>query len=465
VLLGTTKTVGRETSRASYTYSSGSTDEGDTESTTFTPSSRVPRRKAHRPAPSRAGSTATITFTNKDEKNVRRPKSAANVSSSPRSATKMQRSAPFPIPQQSFSTPAQVYRDEALRRGSSLPDVPVASKAIPPSITDIIQTHAPLAERTRTRVSALDTTAVAAPRNSIRRTADALDRGRLPGEEEAEMVARSSIDSVADEARRTAINTSNIISRGPPRFQTGSPSVEDDFPPSPASVSASAQGTALRSPGAESIRPASIFSSSVRSGHISAAPADGQPDEFSTVTTNHAITGYLRSVRITTLLTLTRGPHASKDSPLTVSLSDLGDPQGFPLVVFLGLGCVRHIMGLYDEMAECLGLRVITIDRYVINRFTSCSSSRTRYCTDGGLVEQMYPSLNLEESWSGLQWWKKCWIDCISLVAVSWHTLLGLHMRCHLPIKRLAELWGIYAFLLHGWAAVRVEVSCSWLTE
>jgi hypothetical protein len=31
--------------------------------------------------------------------------------------------------------------------------------------------------------------------------------------------------------------------------------------------------------------------------------------------------------------------------------------------VFLGLGCVRHIMGLYDEMAECLGIRLITIDR------------------------------------------------------------------------------------------------------
>ena len=74
---------------------------------------------------------------------------------------------------------------------------------------------------------------------------------------------------------------------------------------------------------------------------------------------------YLRSSRITTLLKLTRRPHASPDQPLTVSLSDLGSPTGFPLVVFLGLGCVRYVMGLYDEMAECLGLRLITIDRYV----------------------------------------------------------------------------------------------------
>ena len=74
----------------------------------------------------------------------------------------------------------------------------------------------------------------------------------------------------------------------------------------------------------------------------------------------------LRSARLTTLLKLTRSPHASADNPLTVSLSDLGNANGFPVVVFLGLGCVRHIMGLYDDMAQCMGLRLITIDRYSI---------------------------------------------------------------------------------------------------
>jgi len=80
---------------------------------------------------------------------------------------------------------------------------------------------------------------------------------------------------------------------------------------------------------------------------------------------SQAVAQYLRSARLTTLLKLTRSPHASADNPLTVSLSDLGSPHGHPVVVFLGLGCVRHIMGLYDEMAECLNLRLITIDRYV----------------------------------------------------------------------------------------------------
>ena len=72
---------------------------------------------------------------------------------------------------------------------------------------------------------------------------------------------------------------------------------------------------------------------------------------------------YLRSARLTALLKLTRSPHASADNPLTVSLSDLGDRTGHPILVFLGLGCVRHVMGLYDEMADCMGLRLITIDR------------------------------------------------------------------------------------------------------
>ena len=85
---------------------------------------------------------------------------------------------------------------------------------------------------------------------------------------------------------------------------------------------------------------------------------------------SQAIAQYLRSSRLTTVMRLTRGPHASREHPLNVSFSDLGSATGSPLVVFLGLGCVRHIMGLYDEMAECLGIRLITIDRYVAAHIT-----------------------------------------------------------------------------------------------
>ena len=85
--------------------------------------------------------------------------------------------------------------------------------------------------------------------------------------------------------------------------------------------------------------------------------------EFTPSSQSQAIAEYLRSVRLTTLLKLTRSPHASKENPLVVSLSDLGSSTGYPLVIFLGLGGVRYVSGLYDEMAECLGIRLITIDR------------------------------------------------------------------------------------------------------
>jgi hypothetical protein len=77
------------------------------------------------------------------------------------------------------------------------------------------------------------------------------------------------------------------------------------------------------------------------------------------ISQSETIATYIRSARLTTLVKIPRPLR----TPFQVSLSDLGDPNGRPVVVFLGLGAVRYIMGLYDEMAEVLGLRIITIDR------------------------------------------------------------------------------------------------------
>ena len=82
---------------------------------------------------------------------------------------------------------------------------------------------------------------------------------------------------------------------------------------------------------------------------------DGDPTEQAATvdftpppTQSQAIAEYLRFVRLTTLLKLTHPLHASVENPL---------------VIFLGLGGVRYVSGLYDDMAECLGIRLITIDR------------------------------------------------------------------------------------------------------
>ncbi|KAH7918034.1 hypothetical protein BV22DRAFT_920227 [Leucogyrophana mollusca] len=110
-----------------------------------------------------------------------------------------------------------------------------------------------------------------------------------------------------------------------------------------------------------------------------------------------AIAEYLLSARPTTLLKLTRYPHAPLGHSLTVSLADMGDPHGFPLIVFLGLGCVRRKLGLYDEMADCLGLRLFTSDRWGLGRTESQSKSLKGIMKWASAVEEVLDLLNIYE--------------------------------------------------------------------
>lgn len=69
---------------------------------------------------------------------------------------------------------------------------------------------------------------------------------------------------------------------------------------------------------------------------------------------------YVQSAKLTRLMKLSRRPYEGK----TVSFADVGDPSGHAILVFLGLGAVRYLVGLYDEMAAALNLRLICIDRW-----------------------------------------------------------------------------------------------------
>lgn len=178
----------------------------------------------------------------------------------------------------------------------------------------------------------------------------------LTAEEEAQLMSRSSMDSVTEEVQNSIRQHSNSPTTAARPAQRAR-----SFAHRQSIYSESIADASIRSPRSDG---ASLYSYSVIS-----EPAQPAPDFLispvnKAPSASQAIARYLRSSRLTTLLKLTNGPHASHENPLTVSLSDLGSPTGFPLVVFLGLGCVRHVMGLYDEMAECLGLRLITIDRY-----------------------------------------------------------------------------------------------------
>jgi len=175
--------------------------------------------------------------------------------------------------------------------------------------------------------------------------------------EDTEMVSRSSVDSVTTEAMKTArTQRATLNQRRPPSLQHAR-----SFATNRASVySDHTIDLGGRSPRSETGHEPSIYSFSVHSEpayEFLSLPTSKQPPA------SQAIAQYLRSKRLTTLLKLTRSPHASLEHPLTVSLSDLGCSTGYPLVVFLGLGCVRHVTGVYDEMAQCLGLRLIAIDR------------------------------------------------------------------------------------------------------
>jgi hypothetical protein len=221
---------------------------------------------------------------------------------------------PSPDPDPSPPTPPATPEAKSYSRSHTV--IGTASieprKAAIPSISEIIRNHAPIhTARPRTAPSRVD-------------------------HDTEELASRSSIDSVAEEVQRTIRRT-----------LSDSPARQNDSPWSTKSVSP------LPEPAFTLTRGSSICSSEA------STPLPPVPFQPAPLTDKEAIATYLRSTRLTKLIKLPR-PHQPS---LQVSISDLGDPNGRPVVVFLGLGSVRYLMGLYDEMAEVLGLRLITIDR------------------------------------------------------------------------------------------------------
>lgn len=294
------------------------------------------RRRRARPSSSRTASNSTITpirsYTSADE-NILSSSSVRN-------------------------TPAR----EPSRPGSAHPQLE-NRKSVVPSISEIIRAHAPPEGQTRSRPSTIRSSSLYTPSHGHGTVHEEVESEPEPltVEEETELLSRSSIDSVADEVQRTLRHQHTIKPppSAPPSAFLNRHSVISD-------------NASLYSPRSDPGAAPSIYSSSAASIYQQpGSPLDATFLSLLKPSPSQAVAQYLRSARLTTLLHLTRSPHASRDNPLTISLSDLGNPTGFPVVVFLGLGCVRHIMGLYDEMAECLGLRLITIDRFVIPfRFT-----------------------------------------------------------------------------------------------
>jgi len=109
---------------------------------------------------------------------------------------------------------------------------------------------------------------------------------------------------------------------------------------------------------------------------------------------NHSIAVYLRSARLNHIIRL---PRPFPERPLHVSLADLGSPSGTPVLIFLGIGCVRHLIALFDDLARALGLRLICIDRWGFGKTTNVPQERRGPMEWAVVVERVLAELGVEE--------------------------------------------------------------------
>ncbi|KAI3487564.1 hypothetical protein L1887_48455 [Cichorium endivia] len=80
---------------------------------------------------------------------------------------------------------------------------------------------------------------------------------------------------------------------------------------------------------------------------------------------------------------------------LQVSFADVGLPSGHPVMVFLGLGASRHLIGLYDDLATLFGLRLVCIDRWGIGRTDHVAPESRSILGWSFVVEQVADLLGL----------------------------------------------------------------------
>ncbi|KAK7064448.1 hypothetical protein R3P38DRAFT_2824604 [Favolaschia claudopus] len=348
----------RRQKRDSFSSNSGS-DEDDTLTRRQAPAPARPRRRRTRPSPPRNHSSITITPVP-----PKRP-----------SLTEDER--PFTTFPSGENTP----RKAGPAARYTAPD---KQRAVAPSISDIIRTHAPQQQIRPTIITR--TSAYSQSYHGHSTVHEESEPEPLAPEEEAELLSRSSVDSIAEEVRRTLRQVS----------LKAAPAL-----PPPSSFlrrhSTFSDNASIISPRSEGGAGSSLYAPSILSNHQPPSPIDPNFLSLTRPSASQAVAQYLRSARLTTLLKCTRSPHASQDNPLTVSLSDLGSPTGFPVVVFLGLGCVRHVMGLYDDMAACLGLRLITIDRWGLGRTEARSKSSKGIMQWASVVEEVLDLLDIDE--------------------------------------------------------------------
>ncbi|BGP29356.1 hypothetical protein JCM10296v2_001095 [Rhodotorula toruloides] len=123
--------------------------------------------------------------------------------------------------------------------------------------------------------------------------------------------------------------------------------------------------------------------------------ASPQPTiESEALATERELARLLKSPRLTRILTLRLPPNAG----LSVSVADVGDPSGHPVLVFLGLGSVRYLIALYDEIAEALGLRLLCFDRWGLGKTSDIPDSQRGFVEWASVVAELVSADHLNLS-------------------------------------------------------------------
>ncbi|KAI0082190.1 hypothetical protein K474DRAFT_1671314 [Panus rudis PR-1116 ss-1] len=249
---------------------------------------------------------------------------------------------------------SSIYDDDAKPLAT-----PTQAKAVAPSISEIIRAHAPPSQQARSKpglsrkTSSLHSNGRVSTVESIPYEPIAVMPDPLPTDEEGDLTTRSSVDTIAEEIRQTIRNQAR---------------------------------TSIIAPVS---RPSTGYS------YMSAVPHPSPVNDARTLSSPRHILAY-QTCQFTVSGYCTIPPLESFDYDSEVH----SRPSCFTGSASYCLGCVRQIMGLYDEMAECLGIRLITIDslRWGLGRTDTPRAKSARGIPEwAGVVEEILDQLHIDQ--------------------------------------------------------------------
>lgn len=107
-----------------------------------------------------------------------------------------------------------------------------------------------------------------------------------------------------------------------------------------------------------------------------------------------AVALYLRSPNLNRYFSF---PSQSPDPPLRISVAEVGSLTGAPALLFLGLGCVRYLTALFDDLAKALDLRLICIDRWGYGKTDMVDESKRGLREWAAIVERVVDEMKIRQ--------------------------------------------------------------------